>query len=77
MSHIQKVGDKEFGEKPIGTGPFKFVRADLDVEVLMERFDDYYGGSPYLPPVGPAQIKMALFKTMSEPTTRVAALLGP
>ena len=76
MSHIRKVGDKEFGERPIGTGPFKFVRADLDVEVLMERFDDYYGGSPYLPPVGPARIKTALFKTMPEPMTRVAALLA-
>jgi peptide/nickel transport system substrate-binding protein len=76
MNYIQKVGDKVFAEKPIGAGPFKFVRADLDVEVLIERFNDYYGGSPYLPPVEPAKVKFAVFKIMPEPTTRVAALLA-
>ena len=76
MNYIQKVGDKVFAQKPIGAGPFKFVRADLDVEVLIERFNDYYGGSPYLPPVEPAKVKFAVFKIMPEPTTRVAALLA-
>ena len=76
MDYIQRVGDRVFSEKPIGAGPFKFVGADLDVEVVMERFDDYYGGSPNLPPMEPAKIKSAVFKTMPEPTTRVAALLA-
>ncbi len=75
-NYIQKVGDTVFAEKPIGAGPFRFVKADLDGEVLMERFDAYYGGSPYLPPVEPAKVKLAVFKTMPEPTTRVAALLA-
>lgn len=76
MNYIQKVGDRIFSEMPIGAGPFKFVKADLDVEVLMERFADYYGGSPNLPPVAPAKIKFAVFKCLPEPTTRVAALLA-
>jgi peptide/nickel transport system substrate-binding protein len=76
MNYIQKVGGRVFGQKPIGAGPFKFVKADLEVEVRMERFDDYYGGSPYLPPVEPVRVQSAVFKTMPEPTTRVAALLA-
>jgi peptide/nickel transport system substrate-binding protein len=75
-NYIQKVGDKIFNQKPIGAGPFKFVRADLGQAVLMERFEEYYGGSPYLPPVEPARVKFAVFKPMPEPTTRVAALLA-
>ena len=74
--YIKEVGDKAFAEKPIGTGPFKFVKGKLDSEVVMERFDRYYGGSPKLPPVGLAKVKKAVFRTMPEPSTRVAALLA-
>jgi peptide/nickel transport system substrate-binding protein len=75
-SYVEEVGDEAFAEKPIGAGPFKFVRGKLDAEVVMERFEDYYGGSPDLPPVGPAKVKRAVFRTMPEPSTRVAAILA-
>jgi peptide/nickel transport system substrate-binding protein len=74
--YIQEVGDQTFAEKPIGTGPFKFVKGKLDSEVVMERFEGYYGGAPKLPPVGPAKVKTAVFRAMPEPSTRVAALLA-
>ncbi len=74
--YIEKVGDKAFAEKPIGAGPFRFVRGKLDSEVVMERYDGYYGGSPDLPPVGPAKVKRVVFRAMPEPSTRVAALLA-
>ena len=48
--YLEAVGTEGFLAHPIGTGPFKFVSAQLDSEVVMERFDDYYGGSPDLPP---------------------------
>lgn len=76
QKYIKEVGDQAFAEKPIGTGPFKFVKGKLDSEVVMERFEAYYGGSPKLPPVGPAKVKKAVFRTMPEPSTRVAALLA-
>lgn len=38
----------------VGTGPFRFVMGSLDTEVVMERFESYYGGSSDLPPVCPA-----------------------
>jgi peptide/nickel transport system substrate-binding protein len=74
--YIERVGEDTFAKKPIGAGPFKFVRGSLDSEVVMERYDGYYGGSPDLPPVGPALVKHVIFRTMPEPSTRVAALLA-
>ena len=73
--YIQEVGTKGFVEHPIGTGPFKFVSANsrLD-EIVMERFEDYYGGAPDLPPAGPACVDRVVFRTVPDPLTRAAAL---
>jgi len=76
-AYIEKVGTKGFVEQPIGTGPFKFVSASdgLD-EVIMVKFDEYYGGSPDIAPVGPACIDQVIFRVIPEASTRVAALLA-
>lgn len=76
-AYIEKVGTQGFLENPIGTGPFKFVssRDGLD-EIVMERFDDYYGGSPDLAPVGLACADRVIFRTIPEASTRAAALLA-
>ncbi len=77
MAYLQEVGTKGFLEKPIGTGPFKFVSAQPGLmEVVMEKFADYYGGAPDLTPVGPACVDTAIFRVMPEASTRVAALLA-
>ena len=34
---------EEVGRHPIGSGPFRFVSAELDKEVVIERNDDYWG----------------------------------
>ena len=36
----------DFGAHPIGTGPYRFVRYDVDDQVILARFDDYYDGAP-------------------------------
>ena len=36
----------DFGEHPIGTGPYKFVRYDVDDQVILEPFHDYFNGLP-------------------------------
>lgn len=36
----------ELRERPIGTGPYRFVRYDVDDKVELQAFDDYYGGRP-------------------------------
>jgi peptide/nickel transport system substrate-binding protein len=73
--YIQEVGTKGFVKHPIGTGPFKFVSASrlLD-EIVLERYEDYYGGAPDLPPVGPPCVDRVVFRTISDALTRAAAL---
>jgi peptide/nickel transport system substrate-binding protein len=75
-SYIEEVGTQGFVEKPIGTGPFMFVEGQIDDQIVMERFDDYWGGAPALAPVGPAQVEKAIFRVIPEASTRVAALLA-
>ena len=74
--YLEEVGTEGFIEHPIGTGPFKFVSSKGLDEIVMERFDDYYGGAPDLEPVGPACVKEAVFRVIPETSTRVAALLA-
>ncbi|PWB69642.1 MAG: peptide ABC transporter substrate-binding protein [Anaerolineales bacterium] len=76
-AYIEKVGTEGFIAKPIGTGPFKFVSAQPGLEeVVLERFADYYGGSPDLTPVGPACVNQVVFRVIPEASTRVSALLA-
>ncbi|MCR4391390.1 MAG: ABC transporter substrate-binding protein [Candidatus Acetothermia bacterium] len=72
--YVEAVGDAYFAENPIGTGPFRFVRWDKGVQVVMERYDGYYGGSPDIPPVGPAKLDRVIFRVLPETSTRIAAL---
>ena len=76
-AYIEKVGTEGFIASPVGTGPFKFVSAQPGFEeVVLERFPDYYGGSPDLTPVGPACISQVVFRVIPEASTRVSALLA-
>jgi len=74
--YLTRVGLAGFVEHPVGAGPFKFVQGRLDGDIVLERFDDYYGGSPDLPPVGPAPLRRVVFRMMPEPGARIAALLA-
>ena len=73
--YLEEVGTQGFIEHPIGTGPFRFVSAGPDLqEIVLERFDDYYGGAPNLPPVGPACVDRVVFRVIPDALTRAAAL---
>ena len=38
----------EFGKNPVGTGPYKFKEWVIAQRVVLDRFDGYFGGRPYL-----------------------------
>lgn len=63
----------KFMKNPVGAGPFKFVSYTPGVELVLERFDDYFGwgGSP--PPGTPEKL---VFKVIRESATRMAALMA-
>lgn len=72
--YFEQVGTKGFIEHPIGAGPFKFVEGKLSEQIVLERYENYYGGADALPPVGPAFVDRVIFKILPEDATRVAAL---
>jgi len=63
-------------EHPIGAGPFKFVEWVRGSHIVLERFDDYYGGAPDLGRSGPAPAKRVIFRVIPENATRLAALMA-
>ncbi|GMR11137.1 MAG: ABC transporter substrate-binding protein [Anaerolineae bacterium] len=75
-AYLEEVGTEGFVANPIGTGPFKFVEGQLDDQIVLERFDDFWGGAPDLEPVGPACVQRAIFRVIPEASTRAAALLA-
>ena len=74
--YLEEVGTEGFIANPLGTGPFKFVSAKGTDEIVMERFDDYWGGAPDLEPVDAACVKTVVFRVIPEASTRAAALLA-
>jgi len=72
--YYKEVGYEEFLKRPIGAGPFKYVSGKLDEQIVLERYDGYYGGSPDIPPVGPPSLKRVVFRMIPEPSTAIAAL---
>jgi peptide/nickel transport system substrate-binding protein len=60
--------EKSLGKKPMGTGPFKFVEHVKGQRTTLARFDDFYGGAPYL--------ERVQFVPLPEGASRVAALLS-
>lgn len=72
--YYREVGIEGFLKKPVGAGPFKFVSGKLDEQIVLERYDGYYGGSPDIPPVGPPSLKRVIFRMIPETSTAIAAL---
>ena len=63
---VPEGADDKFGTKPIGTGQFKFVSAEQDKDVLIERNDQYWGEK--------AKVKDVRFIVVPDPTTRALEL---
>jgi peptide/nickel transport system substrate-binding protein len=54
----------ELTRHPIGTGPYKFVRMDPGTQIILERFDGYWGKLP--------QVKKAVYVWRAESSVRAA-----
>ena len=64
--YFEEVGPEEFARNPIGSGPYKLVSYQPGARIVLEAFDDYWGGAP--------NIKNLVFEIIKDPTARVAAI---
>jgi peptide/nickel transport system substrate-binding protein len=66
QKYVEQVGDDAFKQKPVGLGPYRFVRMDPGVELVLEANEGYWRKMP--------SIKRLSFKGIPERTTRLAML---
>jgi peptide/nickel transport system substrate-binding protein len=64
--YVREQGDTLIATKPVGTGPFKFVRWRKDESLVLEANESYWRGAP--------KIKTLIFRPIPDESTRVAAL---
>ena len=69
--HYAAVGQAEFAQNPIGSGPFKFVEYVIDSHTTFEANPDYWDGSPKGKPL----VAEVIMRVIPEPTTRVSELV--
>jgi len=65
-AYFQQVGMDAFGQKPIGTGPYKLVEWVKDAAVTLEANEKYWGGPP--------PTKTVVFRNIPEGAAKLAAL---
>jgi len=65
-AYYEQVGPNGFKQKPIGAGPYRFVRQQAGTEVEFEAFPEYWRKSP--------SVKTIIIKGIPETATRLAGL---
>jgi peptide/nickel transport system substrate-binding protein len=69
--YFQAVGLDGFAKAPIGTGPYRITAVEAGKGVKLEKFADYWQGSP----IGAAKIGKLEFRVIPDGETRMAELM--
>jgi peptide/nickel transport system substrate-binding protein len=64
--YTEKIGNDAFKNHPVGLGPYRFVSYNPGVELVLEANTDYWRKTP--------AVKRLVFKSVTDPTTRLAML---
>ncbi|MFI8995765.1 ABC transporter substrate-binding protein [Streptomyces sp. NPDC053542] len=67
-AYIVPEGARHFDDRPVGSGPFRFVSFTPGRSAVVERYDEYWDGAPHL--------ERLEFVIANEESARVNALLG-
>jgi peptide/nickel transport system substrate-binding protein len=70
---VPKGAGRDFGLNPVGTGPFQFVSAVQDKDVILERNPNYWMKSP-APPQGAHRIERVRFEVVPDAITSALEL---
>jgi peptide/nickel transport system substrate-binding protein len=75
-AYVEKIGDEAFNqERPMGSGPFKFVEWEHGSHIRVEKNPDYTWGPKFFKTAGgPPNIDSIEFRFIIDPSTRIAAL---
>jgi peptide/nickel transport system substrate-binding protein len=65
-AYVERVGAEGFQQHPVGLGPYRFVRSDPGVGLVLEAYDRYWRKPP--------AIQRLILKSVPDPSTRVAML---
>ncbi|MBI3328636.1 MAG: ABC transporter substrate-binding protein, partial [Nitrospinae bacterium] len=65
-AYVEKVGPDGFKKHPVGAGPYKFVRQDPGIAMVVEAYEGYWRMTP--------AVKRIIFKSVPEDATRLAML---
>ena len=71
-AYREKVGADAYSKAPVGSGPFKITKVEPGVSLEMERFEDYWAGSPK----GKPGIKKLSIRFVPDATTEMTELLA-
>src|SRR5262249_34368827 len=66
-TYVDRVGFKTFNERPVGTGPLRFVSQNKGDQCLFEANADYWGGR--------LDVDRVVFRAVPDPARRAALLL--
>jgi peptide/nickel transport system substrate-binding protein len=65
-AYVERVGNEGFKQHPIGLGPYRFVRMDPGVGLVLEAYDRYWRKPP--------TVQRLFLKSVPDPATRLAML---
>jgi peptide/nickel transport system substrate-binding protein len=68
----EKVGADGYAKAPIGAGPYRITKVEAGALVELERFEDYWSGSPK----GKPAIKRLSIRFVPDPATELTELLA-
>lgn len=66
--YFEEVGVEEFQKNPIGSGPYQYVEWKPDDRVVLEPYEDYFGGNNQ-------KWDQVIVRAITESSTRVGELL--
>ncbi len=66
-AYFEAVGEDEFAQRPIGTGPWKFVSRSVKEELVLDRYEGYWNQEHH------PTVDRLIVKIIPEDLTRVAA----
>ena len=66
--YIEEVGDDAFLEAPVGTGPFRFVSREVQQNIVLHSYENYWGGAP--------RVGQVTLQVVPDDNTRLAMLMA-